>query len=480
MPQEFSASDSLQVPSSTRNRLPEIKANTNKRAERILKGHLHNLSSSTFVSSAVSIPVLQQIDSTASRTARTHDISHLRDTTSCLAPRVPPSLLPKEDYVFERSFLPKGAGSTYSAEDGLWHTQVFPSRGAPSGRTDAIMLDQWINKSLDRYADRMTDREDLAQAVEELVPILSLALHEIVRQVTHYCVERGAVLEKIWRTYTELFDRVLKEMHASLRTHKEKTAEVQDVLRSAQSELESLRKNHPHQMQRVIADLEGRFTAKQRELEDELRDRERNNGALTQELRDHHIAIESWYPMFHIYQNSYVKASIPSYGASNAGSSRTSLTLRNQAADELTPEVALAEDFKRLLAALPPEKRKVIGKELATLLMAPASPTQPKSKAKRESNEEGNRILAQLRQEVQTQEDRIHELVGQIEALDASAAGVVLAGVSDGGEGAGSEVPNFQLTVSSEEKRDMVADDGGGGEAAANVQVASEAPPSSD
>merc|ERR1719174_2436653 len=117
----------------------------------------------------------------------------------------------------------------------------------------------------------MTQREDLAQAVDELVPILSVALHEIVRQVTHYCVERGVVLEKIWRTYVELFDRVLKEMHTSLRVHKERTSEVQEVLRKAQTELEALRRSHPHQMQKVISDLEGRFTSRQKELESELR-----------------------------------------------------------------------------------------------------------------------------------------------------------------------------------------------------------------
>merc|ERR1719171_2068451 len=185
----------------------------------------------------------------------------------------------------------------------------------PSSRTDAIMLDAWITKSLEKYSDKVSEKEDLAAAVEELVPILSIALHEIVRQVIHYCAERGVVLEKIWRTYVELFDRVLREMKSSLKTHKEKTAEVQAVLNEACKSLDDLRSSHPVQMQKVIVDLEGKFTTRQKELEMELRARESENLVLTQELRDHHALLESWYPSFHLYQNSYIKGQIPQHTA---------------------------------------------------------------------------------------------------------------------------------------------------------------------
>ena len=45
-------------------------------------------------------------------------------------------------------------------------------------------------------------------------------------------------------------------------------------------------------------------------LESELRAREKDNQALSLELRQHHTAIESWYPDFHLYQNSYIKNNI--------------------------------------------------------------------------------------------------------------------------------------------------------------------------
>lgn len=416
---EISGGLSSQQTSMNRPKLPEVRAHRNRRAEKILQGHLHNVSTSTFQSSEASIPVLQQLDQTASRAARTHDISHLRDHGLHLAPKIPDSLLPKEDYVYERSFLPKNGTSAFKAEDGLWHTQVFPSSTAPSSRTDAIMLDQWISNSLEKYAARMSQQqEDLAQAVEELVPILTVALHEIVRQVTHYCVERGVVLEKIWRTYVELFDRVLKEMHTSLRIHKERTTEVQEVLRQAQTELETLRKNHPHQMQKVIAELEGRFTTRQKELESDLRAREKDNQALTLELRSHHTAIESWYPEFHVYQNSYIKNNIPNYDPKQKVQHRSSRGGHGHGEDEKSPELAMAEDFKRLLAALAPDKRKIIGKELAGLLLEQQKEQKSGKKGKRENQDEGARMLAILRAEVQEQEEKIKSLVAEVEALE--------------------------------------------------------------
>lgn len=384
---------------------------------------MHNLSSSTFKSSTAAVPVLQQIDSTASRTARTHDISHLRDRSTFLTPSIPTSLIPAEDHIYEKTFLPKDSASEYREEDGLWHTKVFPSI-MPSSRTDAIMLDAWITKSLERYSERVSEKDDLAQAVEELVPILSVALHEIVRQVIHYCAERGVVLEKIWRTYVELFDRVLREMKSSLKTHKEKTAEVQTVLNEACKNLDDLRSSHPVQMQKVIVDLEGKFTSRQKELELELRARESENLVLTQELRDHHQLLECWYPSFHLYQNSYIKGQIPQHQADRAAASnrasaapnrRVSLTLQNQK-EELTPEVAMAEDFKRLLSALAPDKRKTIGKELASLLSASSAKNGRGTQRKEGPDDEAK--VQQLLSEISDQDEYIRELEAEMAKLE--------------------------------------------------------------
>ncbi|CAE8713240.1 unnamed protein product, partial [Polarella glacialis] len=77
--------------------------------------------------------------------------------------------------------------------------------------------------------------------VEELVPILSIGLNEIVRQVSQHCLERGLVLEKIWRTYVELFERALADARATLKKQKERTSKLEAELVRIQNELEELK-----------------------------------------------------------------------------------------------------------------------------------------------------------------------------------------------------------------------------------------------
>merc|ERR1719499_1239032 len=103
--------------------------------------------------------------------------------------------------------------------------------------------------TLESYRDNNTEsssnKEQLVKTIEDLIPILSVALHEIVRQVTHHCSERGRALEKLWKTYVELFHRVLRQMKKSQAEQKERTAEVRGRLSAAKQELADLRRGHP-------------------------------------------------------------------------------------------------------------------------------------------------------------------------------------------------------------------------------------------
>merc|ERR1719436_1057582 len=146
----------------------------------------------------------------------------------------------------------RSSGDNLVGGDGS-HTQVhwsnempeavlFPSN-KPSSRADAAILDQWITKAFESYAQRIdgsNGEEDLTKIVEELVPVLSIGLHEVVRQVTQHCLERGVVLEKIWRTYVELFERALNDTRALLCRHKEKTARVEAELNRTRRELTAI------------------------------------------------------------------------------------------------------------------------------------------------------------------------------------------------------------------------------------------------
>lgn len=480
MAQQTSQMGSTQL--AAKPRLPELRPNMNRRAQQIIAAHMRSASSaSTAFSSMATVPVLTQIASTAPRTARTHDISHLCDTSTYLTPSIPPSLVAEEDHIFETSFMPLNVSSKYNEQDGLWHTKVFPSN-TPSSRTDAVLLDAWITRSLERYqqTSACAAKEDLARAVEDLVPILSVALHEIVRQVTHHCIERGVGLEKIWRTYVELFDRVLSQMQDALLAQKSKALEAQNVLAGAREELQGLRKSHPEQMHRVIAELEEKFSTRQQEFEDALKQAEEDNIRLKQELRTHHRELEMWYPSFGLYRESYIKNHIPQFtryaklptnktadnnsqnpssGALNptvpefrgrrpsAASPRHSMLvdpsqvaqLQEGAEPEFEPEVAIAEDFKRLLAVLAPEKRKGIGKELSFIMDPPKERSSSGANKQQSRRYTGNnesdgaesrgsqneqQVVESLKTEVRQQEERIRELREEISTLEHHQAGV--------------------------------------------------------
>lgn len=250
------------------------------------------------------------------------------------------------------------SGDGSKSSRGLPGAILFPAN-KPSSRADAAILDQWITEALRNFAGRMgRTKEDLSEAVEELVPILSIGLHEIVRQVTHHCVERGVVLEKIWRTYVELFDRVLKEMKASLRLHKARTMRVQEDLDLANTELEELRRKHPQQIEKLTHTLEGKFAQRQTELEDQLKYRESENLALSHHLVEQRADVRSWFPLFDKYSESVYKADLARIPPDPSSQSRG-----NHA-----PELAIAADFKRIMGVLPDEKRKQIGFFICSLL----------------------------------------------------------------------------------------------------------------
>lgn len=447
-------------------RLARIRPNINKKAQQIIAAHMNltqGLPPNIVGSSALSVgepgerssrvaqgavpPVLALLDGTAPRAAQAHDISHLCDGQMPLNPQIPPSLIQESDHQYESSFMPKDATSIYSEHDGMWHTKVFPSN-VPSSRNDAVRLDAWITKSLEHCQQTRIGQEGLAQAMENLVPILSVALHEIVRQVTHHCIERGVVLQKIWRTYVELFDRVRRHMEESLQRQRDQTSELQQVLESAKEELESLKKSHPVKMHKVIADLEQQFKVKQKEIEAGIKKADIENVELKTKMAERSAELELWYPNFALYRDSHIRTNLPSQGAPGTRSCGTrshrptSVRPRHQekpavdagaaGPEEMPPEVGVAEDFKRLLAVLAPEKRKMIGKDLNSIMDVSDQAQRKKSKGlktrlagvedeetKSKREKEEMKVVENLQAEVQAQESHIRQLRKDIMDLEA-------------------------------------------------------------
>eukprot|EP00921_Rhytidocystis_pertsovi_P012698 GHVQ01020631.1.p1 GENE.GHVQ01020631.1~~GHVQ01020631.1.p1 ORF type:complete len:392 (-),score=63.58 GHVQ01020631.1:738-1913(-) len=354
----------------------------------VIEDNIHNshiMSRMSASREAESAPVFEQLDSSVPKSSRTADVSYLREKKPFLPCRLPTSLIPEQDHINQKTFFPE-VGSTYKETDGMWHSVMFPSN-RPSSRLDAVMLDKWISQALERHARQLGTKEDLATAVEELVPVLSIGLHELVRQVSHHCVERGLVLEKVWRTYVELFDRILKETKTSLTVNRDKTNHAEHELSTCRDTLDDLRKKHPQQMQMLITTFQSKFAQHQKELEDRLASQGVQTNACLDRLKSLRNDIEIFFPSFSIYSSS------------------AALRQELMAATPVSPkketdplETVIGEDIKRLLSVMTTEQRKKLKALLSPLLGFSRPPntstsTEEELQAKIQQLEEENRRL---------------------------------------------------------------------------------------
>jgi len=219
-------------------------------------------------------------------------------------------------------------------------------------------LNRWVTNALGRYADKLSsisDQEDnLSQVVDELVPVLSIGLHEVVRQVTQHCLERGVVLEKIWRTYVQLFERALSQTRALLRFHKGRSARVQKEQERLQQELRTVQHRHPDQIEKLSKTLRNKFAQRQEELEEQLQTLRHENHVLKQHLQEHNQSVKAWFPRFESYKDSAYRVTLSSTAAALPATT--------------APESRLAADFKRVITAMPEDGRRRVGFFISSLL----------------------------------------------------------------------------------------------------------------
>ncbi|XP_015211305.2 axonemal dynein light chain domain-containing protein 1 isoform X3 [Lepisosteus oculatus] len=112
---------------------------------------------------------------------------------------------------------------TVLLEDSDKRLRVFPSL-KPSGRLEAVQLMRVMDTMLEKagISDDISEVTDLSQmhSLLELVKIeqniYNVVFHELIRQITVECAERGKLLSKLRQRYILLLDRIprqLKSLH---------------------------------------------------------------------------------------------------------------------------------------------------------------------------------------------------------------------------------------------------------------------------
>ena len=109
--------------------------------------------------------------------------------------------------------------TTYATmpEDHLNHLTVFPSL-KPAGRNEVIKLKHTMDALLSRVGADCIDQKgptqlhNLLELIKKEQDIYNIVFHEVIRQVTVECKERGEILSKLRERYATLLSRVPREI----------------------------------------------------------------------------------------------------------------------------------------------------------------------------------------------------------------------------------------------------------------------------
>eukprot|EP00884_Botryococcus_braunii_P012884 jgi/Botrbrau1/21597/Bobra.43_1s0007.1 len=159
------------------------------------------------------------------------DISYLREAAQspCL-PRVsPPSpVLLKDARSVEKSPLPSPRPRIHCLDTAYtgnlpgtkWAITLFPTR-RPTGRQEVMLLAHWLEVETKRFNELHSTRSPdipeadfLAVVVERAKAIYEHAFHELIRQVTVQCEERGQLLKDAWLGFFGMANTVFTRLFA--------------------------------------------------------------------------------------------------------------------------------------------------------------------------------------------------------------------------------------------------------------------------
>ncbi|CAI2381753.1 unnamed protein product [Moneuplotes crassus] len=136
--------------------------------------------------------------------------------------------------------------------------------GTPASRPDAANLLKWMNEEIDKVKKDMEKTKS-----EKLIAcqaIYNLAWKELTRQVSVQCVERGILMDKIFKAYFDLINKVYKNLEGQ-QNETEKTSEMrmshmkkalQHKIDTQEEEYNKLFTNKGS-LEEKLRDLEGQF-----------------------------------------------------------------------------------------------------------------------------------------------------------------------------------------------------------------------------
>ncbi|CAJ1074122.1 axonemal dynein light chain domain-containing protein 1 isoform X1 [Xyrichtys novacula] len=163
---------------------------------------------------------------------------------------------------------------TVQLQDAEQRLRVFPSL-KPSGRLEVVqlmrMMDDMLEKAgVDQQSKELTElsqMEQLLKLVQDEQNIYNIVFHELIRQVSVSCSERGQLLSKLRQRYQSLMERIpqcLKALHtevvAQRALDRQLTEEIQHIKISMQELSVELSKIREHD---VLVSQQAEFAYRQ-------------------------------------------------------------------------------------------------------------------------------------------------------------------------------------------------------------------------
>ena len=186
------------------------------------------------------------------RGGKDREVSYLSDAGGGGSGSVPASVIPDAFQIIMESPLPMREPHFYTLfgeEEDNWRynertrhfeSVLFPSK-VPAGRRDVLLLHAWVNDMIGRLKQTSASLKE-EEMLKDAQLLFSVAFHEIIRQVSVNCLERGYLMGKIWWSEMELFNRLLqlaRRSEAALQAEKESHHEEKAALEARVAELEA-------------------------------------------------------------------------------------------------------------------------------------------------------------------------------------------------------------------------------------------------
>ncbi|KAM7388054.1 hypothetical protein PAMP_024255 [Pampus punctatissimus] len=181
------------------------------------------------------------------------------------------SLIPEEYHIVKnkglRSLEMFEDAFTVQLQDDEQKLRVFPSL-RPSGRLEVIqlmaMMDDMLEKAgVDQQSQELTElsqMEGLLELVQTEQNIYNIVFHELIRQVSVGCAERGQLLAKLRQRYQSLLERIprrLKALHTEVVAQRaldrrliEEIHRIKTSIQQLSTELSRIRDHDAHDVSR--------------------------------------------------------------------------------------------------------------------------------------------------------------------------------------------------------------------------------------